>query len=312
MSTSAGPGANGATELYRLHVRPAGNPQDTFRYCLEEGVLGTGWGTTAWGKPNERPATWDDYLRLARAIWLERKFAPVRWFHDAKEGALVWTRDPHGIYYLAQLVGGWEYRDEDVNRQLDLNNVRPVEIFPIAHADAAVPGAVVRSFSGRGQAFRRVHSAAATAYSHRLFAQLAGKPRVAWTPTPHEILDSLLDPFDVEDLVAAYLQVELGLVALPTRGDRSKLAYEYTLRDPHSGQVFAVQVKTGDAEVPVGELSDAAGLKWMIFSARKRYHAPLPPHVSAIDPEAVINFMERRSNALPPVVSRWLTFVHSA
>ncbi len=264
------------------------------------------------GDPDHAPSDWNDFLDQARSIWKEAAFAPVRWLHDAKAGSSVWTRDPQGIYYLARLNGDWEYRDADVNRALDLNNVRPARIVAIPGAEAAVPGAVVRSFSGPGQAFRRVPDTGAAVYSAYLFASRTGMPAPAWSPTIGEVLDSFLDPFDVEDLVAAYLQAERGLIALPARRNDSKLAYEYTLRDPTDGQVFAVQVKTGDVPVPTSDLADADGLRWIIFSARKRYAVPLPPHVTAIDPDDLIRFMSERPLALPPVVSAWLAFARAA
>jgi hypothetical protein len=236
----------------------------------------------------------------------------VRRLHDATEHSLVWTRDPYGIYYLARLNGAWEYRDAGRNREVDLNNVRSAEIVAVAGAEAGVPGAVVRAFSGPGQAFRRVDDRSAAIYSHQLFARLTGKHQAAWLVSVAEVLDSFLDPFDVEDLVAAYLQDDRGLIALPARARSGKLAYEYTLRDPTDGQVFAVQVKTGNAPVRTDQLADTEGLRWIIFSARKRYPNSLPVHVEAIDPNAMISFMKERPNALPPLVTGWLAFAHDA
>ena len=66
--------------------------------------------------------------------------------------------------------------------------------------------------------------------------------------------------------MAAYLQATRGLIALPTRRSSSTIAYEYTMRDAITGQVYAVQVKTGDTEVPVHKLSAEGDLKWIIFS----------------------------------------------
>jgi hypothetical protein len=301
-----------APALYRLHVRPAGDPAAAFQYCLDESVLGTGWGPTRWGDPSNCPTTWGEYLVLARELWSEREFGPVRWLRDAPEGTLVWTRDTHGIYYLACLNGPWEYRDATVNRDLDLSNVRPAEIVRVPGAEARVPGAVVKGFSGRGQAFRQVVSVPAALYSQHLFARSTGRATVPWHPSTFEVLDVFLDPFDAEDLVAAYLQATRGWIALPTRSDKSKLAYEYMLRDPGDGQIYAVQVKTGDAQVPVQQLSNADGLRWIVFSARKRWIDPLPGHVHAIEPTDIVAFMQSQPHALPPVVSGWMTFVNDA
>ena len=298
----------GERQLYRLHVRPDGDPDAAFAYCLRHHVLGTGWGTTRWGDSTRCPAGWDDYLELAREIWSDRKFAPVQWLHDAPDHSLVWTRDPQGIYYLAQLSGAWEYRDASENRELDLNNVRPADIVAVPGAEGGVPGAVVRAFSGPGWAFCRLWDIGARLYSEYLFASLTGRPSPAWSPSAFDVIDTLLDPLDVEDLVTAYLQATRSLIALPTRRSSSTIAYEYTLRDAITGQVYAVQVKTGDTEVPVHKLSVEGDLKWIIFSARRKYPPVLPAHVEAVGLDDLIQFTQVRPHALPPVTSMWLSF----
>jgi hypothetical protein len=295
-------------QLFRLHVRPDGDPDAAFAYCLKHGVLGTGWGTTRWGEPPSVPRAWPEYLAQARKIWTDRQFAPVRWFEAAPEGSLVWTRNPEGIYYLARFAAPWEYRDSQENRELDLNNVRPAQIVLVPGAEGGVPGAVVRAFSGRGWAFCRLWDDGARRYSEYLFASLTGGAPPSWVPEPLDIIDSLLDPYDVEDLVTAYLQATRGWIALPTRYSSSTIAYEYTLRDPQNGHVYAVQVKTGDAVVPVEQLSAEGNLKWVIFSARRRYPDKLPSHVAALEMDALIEFMLAQPFALPPVTSAWLSF----
>jgi hypothetical protein len=133
---------------------------------------------------------------------------------EKPEGDLL-PRTPHGE---------WEYRDSEQNRTLDICSVRPAKIVAVAGAEAGVPGAVVRTFSGPGRAFCRVHSDEGTRYSEYLFATLAGEPIPPWRPSIWEILDSLLGPFDVQDLVAAYLQAERGYIALPARYKDSTIA----------------------------------------------------------------------------------------
>jgi hypothetical protein len=271
---------------------------------LDNGVLGTGWGTH-WGELGP-PADWNDYLALAQEIWPKTEHRPVIWLHDAPIGSLVWTRSTKGIYYLARLTGEWEYREQ--NRTIDLCNVRPAKIVAVEGAEAGAPGAVVRAFSGPGQAFRRVKSDEATRYSEYLFAQLANEPAPPWRPSLWDILDSLLGPFDVQDLVAAYLQAVRGYIALPARYKDSTIAYEYILRDPGDGHLVAVQVKTGEDWIETDTLPNAGGLRWIVFSARKQYPSKRPSHVEAIEPDDLITFLRDRPNALPPIADFWLRF----
>ena len=276
---------------------------------MDNQVLGTGWGTH-WG-PLRPPDGWDDYLQLAQEIWPKTEHWPVIWLHDALVGSLVWTRSPKGIYYLARLTGEWEYRDSEQNRTLDISNVRPAKIVAVAGAEAAAPGAIVRTFSGPGRAFCRVHSDEAARYSEYLFATLTGEPAPSWRPSTWEILDSLLGPFDVQDLVAAYLQAQCGYIALPARYKDSTIAYEYILRHPSDGHTVAVQVKTGDEWINTAALPNDGGLRWIVFSARQCYPAQHPSYVEALDPNDLMEFMHNQPNALPPVAGFWLNLTSS-
>ncbi len=74
------------------------------------------------------------------------------------------------------------------------------------------------------------------------------------------MLDTLLSPFDVQDLVAAYLQASRGWLLFPSRLSDSTAAYEYVLRDPGTGHSYAVQVKTGDSPIELGGFAVAGGL----------------------------------------------------
>jgi hypothetical protein len=271
---------------------------------MDNEVLGTGWGTH-WGDLRP-PLDWNDYLSLAREIWPKTEHRPVIWFHDAAVGSLVWTRSTTGIYYLARLTGEWEYRDSEQNRTVDVSNVRRAKIVAVAGAEAAAPGAVVRAFSGPGRAFSRVHDRGAALYSEYLFARLTDEPVPDWHPDLREVLDSLLGPFDVQDLVAAYLQAERGYIALPARQRDSTIAYEYILRQPDDGHLVAVQVKTGDSWINTDTLPSTGGLRWFVFSTRGRYPSKLPSHVEAIELADLLRFVRERPNALPPVTDFWL------
>lgn len=146
--------------------------------------------------------------------------------------------------YLAQFTGPWEYRDDPVLDDLDLTNIRPARIENLG-GETEVPGAAVRLFSTQEQAFCAVSDPCAARYSALTWARRTGQP-YDWRLSLDEILDTLLSPFDVQDLVAAYLQAERAWLLSPSRLSDSTAAYEYVLRDPATGHSHAVQVKTGD------------------------------------------------------------------
>ena len=122
-----------------------------------------------------------------------------------------------------------------------------------------VPGAVVRAFSQRGSSFSRIHDEPARRYSHRLYDSLLGRGERVAAPSPEEVLASLLAPFDLEDLVFVYMQVERGYLVLPGSRRTDTAVYEYVLPHPSTREQAMVQVKTGSSAVDLEQLKKAAG-----------------------------------------------------
>lgn len=287
-----------------MWLKTAGDRSQIERTCLKDNLLGMGWGYRWRSEPPPREVTWKKYFDWASSQWLGRDVANVARFRDAE--GLVWTRTADGIYYLAKFVGEWEYRRGHPFDDLDLNNTRRALIAKIG-SEMEVPGAVVRRFSRQGQTFCQVHDESAARYSALLWSRCTGE-RYDWRPTPEEVLDTLLSPFDVQDLVAAYLQSERGWLLFPSRLSDSTAAYEYVMRDPAGdGSSYAVQVKTGDATIRLANLWEAPGLKgWVVFSPRDAYSGRCPSHVEQLDSAEILRFMASRRSVLPPIVDTWM------
>ena len=151
--------------LYRLHVKTACDDREgTLRFCLDGGFLGVGWAA------GSDVADWASY-RKAAARRYGRVASSVRAMHDLPDGALIWTRDPEGGYYIGRVCGPWRYLVGDEPSYFDIHNVRPARIVACA-LKSAVPRSVQKAFS-RGQALQRVHDADARRCSASLFAELA-------------------------------------------------------------------------------------------------------------------------------------------
>jgi hypothetical protein len=293
-------------ELYRSHLKTDGDHAQVIAYCLDNGVVGMGWGLQWDGR--SRPADYDDWCAQAWEIWPDQPPYAVGRLHDAPLGSLVWTRDLGGIFHLGRLEGPWEYRDSKRNHALDVSNVRAARWVRVGVEDR-VPGAVVRALSRRGSTFERVKDWGAAWYSAFVYADLVGEAMPSWKPTVAEVVDSLLGPLDVQDLVAAYLQDQVGYIALPARYSDHTAAYEFVLRDPDTGHIAVAQVKTGDAWIDPTTLPDDPEVKVYLFSFRGRYPDELPPRFEPLDPADVLDFMQSRRTALPPVCERWLDLV---
>jgi hypothetical protein len=288
--------------LYRMHLKTAGDRADVERACFEGGFLGLGWGYRWRSQPPPKTVTWERYIRWAEGRW-PGGMSSVRSLHDAE--GLIWTRTASGVYYLAKLTDGWEYRAGEPYDRLDLNNIRTARIEQVG-SEVDVPGALIRRFSRQGQAFCRVWDDSAARYSALIWARKTGES-FEWRPSVEEVLDTLLSPFDVQDLVAAYLQSERGWLLFPSRLSDSTAAYEYVLRDPRSRKSYAVQVKTGEAPIELAELARADALAgWVVFSTTEAYRGTQGAHVEKLGRGELLRFAVEHRSALPPVIEGWL------
>ncbi len=121
-----------------------------------------------------------------------------------------------------------------------------------------------------------------------------------------DLLNALLSPFDVQDLVAAYLTAERGWLLFPSRLSDSTAAYVYVLRDPTTGSSYAVQVKTGDSFIDLSALARADGLAgWVVFSTTGSYRGRRTSGVEKLERRELLRFIAARRTALPPIVETW-------
>ncbi len=110
-------------ELFRVHIRPGGGLAGailSFNYCLREQVLGLGWQVEF---PPGSDRNWDTYESLAVKQYGTSDLSRVRFLHDnLQPNDLIWTRDPHGKYYLAKTISFWEYHEAPGRREKCVRN----------------------------------------------------------------------------------------------------------------------------------------------------------------------------------------------
>ena len=287
-----------APPLYRLHVSTScADRAATLQFCLDGGFLGVGWGVD--------PGTvdWATYTKGANDYYGSVN-PSVRAIHDLPDGALIWTRDTKGAYYLAQVQGPWRYLPGKEARRLDMRNVRPAHIVRCG-VDAVVPGKVANAFRAP-RALQRINDDAAQRYSASLFAQLTDQP-APWHPTLDEVLTTAVTALDLEALVGTYLQRRHGyLMIAGSRPDTP--AYEYVLRHPDDGHIAVVQVKTGWTPVPrdAGALPMDSVDRAYVFSATGTYSGKLAANVITLPFDALVDFMRDEPLSLPPTVEHWV------
>lgn len=297
--------------IYRLPLRSARGDVDFLEqveHCLSKRLAGVGWGLD--GKP---PRSIDEVVARLRADdrphWHSSGANTVARFAAAPNGSLVWTRHPDGTWAIGELSGSCRPDYTKAAVRVDVYHVRSTRWAPRRVYAEEAPGAVVRAFSGRGSSFSRIHDEVARTYSHRLFSELIGRAIDLPAPSPEDVLHNLLEPYDVEDLVFAYLQVERGYVVLPASRRTDNPTYEYALIKRETGMLTPVSIKSGSVSVDVGMLASTAESAGYAFaySTGGHYHGDDRGLVERISDDELLAFALSSPKLLPPRVRRWLS-----
>lgn len=285
--------------VQRIHIRSTIDGVDhdaATRWCLSEGLVGVGWGI--WDGKGTR--TWQRYIEDYEGEQGSVN-SNVRRFHDLDVGTLIWTRERSGNYWLGRIDGEWEYRDDEVAQRLDLFNLRETSWEEVGTEDR-VPGRVVNAFRSR-MTLQRIKDQGAVAYSNRLFkrSDTAGERAAIDSRT---VIESLLGPEDLEDLVAVYLQDQFDYLLVSRL--RSTPGYEYVLRKRDSGRTAVASVKSGDTPVDLDLLPVTTVDAAFAYAVCERYTGERSPNTRCITTEELCDFLLRRRSILPDRISDWL------
>lgn len=281
-------------------------------YCRRTGVVGVGWGRWALKVPDGSPL--DDVLAGIQKIdgWKPGGDTVRRLAKVARCGDLVWNRDSSGAYWLCRITGPWRFDGSADASEWDLNNVRDCEWLGTSFRDWEVPGAVVRSFTGRTSSFSRVSPTDRGGWRvSELIWQQTKDPH--WTPPrlgAEEIVTDLLDPSDAEDIALLYLQSQ-GWLLLPSSRMNDTPLYEAALKHVDDGRLAVVAVKSGGHNpVPVSAVVSSVAdreTKVFAFSTHERFDGdPEELGATRISRDEIVRFMAERSELLPPRIARWI------
>ena len=289
-------------ELYKINLNTdAVHRAELVSYSLERSVLGVGWGyhysRTSHLAPSMTTTVAPSDGGLGRSLRRSVPFRRRRLGHSS--GSAIFK----GLTTFSELTGEWRLFDDPLAGRLDLGSVRDVR-YALVGSEARVPGDVLRTYTLPHQrAFFRVASGPALAYSRILASKLLGTEAPSELPSTREVLAALLSPLDVEDLVAAFLQDRRDYIALPARHSKSTAVYEYVLRHRTTGEIAAVQVKTGGRGIPVETLSARTVDRWFVYTEVQQ---ELPDFVERITAEDLASYMESGAPSLPPVIELWM------
>lgn len=283
------------------------NHAEQFEHCLRHGIIAIGWGAQLpTGSSLDEVCEWIE--SSTSPGWGRRPALTVRRFGaQAQIGEFVWTRDLQSHFGVCRITGRYRFDASPAAQRVDSYQVRPVEWAPAQLDDLDVPGAVVRSFVGTADSFSRIHDLSARTVTPYLWEKLHGREPPPLRITAREVLESHLDPYDVEDLVYLWLQLERGYLAFPRARRPDTPAYEWTMINRETHRKGIVQVKTGQTPVDIDELVTAADTDTdtFAFSTAGLYHGDRNRLTEVITSDALLRMASEEPYLLPARIRFW-------
>ena len=296
--------------IWRAKLRsglPGVDHAEQLRHCLSGGLIAIGWGAKLpTGSSLDDVCGWIE--RSPAPSWGRRAAQTVRRFGaEAKIDEFIWTRDTESHFRLCRIAGPYRFDASPAAVKVDSYQVRPVEWAPGHMDDLDVPGAVVRAFVGSSDSFSRIHDLSARMLTPYLWEKTHGREPPPVNITEGEVVERILDPYDVEDLIYVWLQVARGYVAFPRARRPDTPAYEWTMIHRTTHRKAIVQVKTGQTPVDIDELMTAADADTdtFAFSTASLYQGDRARLTEVITSEAVLQMARDEPHVLPARIRCW-------
>lgn len=272
----------------------------TFDYCLRNNLLGVGW--RAAGLRNH--ASWEEFANAANQIYLNPRELQICRYMKKRVGPddLIWTRSPHGQYYLAKVESGWEYWKSDEADELDIDVANIVRCSFVRVELDSVPGKVIACFRPT-RALQAIDDGTAREYSKHLWNYL--------TQTDYYRIDSsvqngdlfsLLDAEETEDLLFIFLQTK-GWCVIPNSRKADTMKFEFSMVRLSSGETGAVQVKTGYSSIGLDSYSEYSGTV-VVFQPNNCYHGTRSKNVQIVSRAEIEEFLASSLHWLPTTFRR--------
>lgn len=289
--------------VYRIHIRPKGEaePNKSFKYCLDNQVLGLGWQVDA-----HSSISWEEYINKAKEKYDKygkNELSRVMYFYEnLKENDLIWTRDKQGRYYIGRVKSGWEYLLNQDAKDADIVNVVRCDLKRIPSIDE-VPGKVIASFRPP-RTIQAISSNAVSIYSQYLWNKLRKEEFYSFSKYNLSNIFSFLDSEETEDVIFIYLQTQ-GWIVVPNSRKGDTMSYEFYLINKTTSEKAIVQVKTGHVTIEPQEWT-ARSEKVFLFQANGKYGSSLYDNVICIKLEDIESFMLENKKLLPASISHWI------
>ncbi len=322
------------------------NERHIGQYCLKNKVAAMGWslylqeGGQWTVSQEEREAIGDDFSKYEKACETHNQYLRslgdklknkdsiyksidnVKRLLEVKAGDLIWMRDA-GIYYVGRVGENpkWSFvADQHATEKDACNQLGPIDWKKVGD-ESEVPGAIITAFIGY-RTFQRIQSEGAGFFSGSNYDRIAGTRHYAGSRRPknQEAFFDLLSPGDAEDLLCLWLFRKYGYVCIPSTNKSSTQLYECVLLDTADGSKVFVQVKKGDSEKAVIDVSDYKALskEGKVYLLQTKGECKRRDFVrgstTIADPAELYDFAlnNENRNYLFPAIIKWVEFLSTA
>lgn len=307
--------------IWRLHTNTSWG--DIAEYCIQNHVAALGWSLEKIQDAIRGGiVTFEDYCEQAKEQY-DSKFGSVRRLkEETKEDDLIWLRK-QGLYYIARVTSEskWIFCHDAVEKDAanQLTNINWYKV-PGNADEGSVPGAITTSFI-MGAAFQRINKKGIEQYSQLLYNLIPKDKSDSFTypNTKLSLCDdmfyNLLQPSDVEDLLALWLYVNKGYVCIPSTNKLGTPVYECVLIDPKSPvrhHVY-IQAKKGNDNLDADDYSHLPGDVYLLTTKGKIINVNKHENVFEVNPSVIYEFAINPNNAhiIPEHICYWVDFLRN-
>lgn len=244
-----------ANNIWRLNLKPgnAKSHQEAFEYCIDNGIIGGGWGLEDEPYCSNVKLVFDDHLnRRINSIGKDDQWSvnTLKPFFNAmnriQKNDLVWIRN-NGIYYICRIDGEWQYDSNQLLKKHDIYNFYQADIQEVGTLDF-VPGKVANSFIP-SRTLQAVYGDDIKEYSKRVYNSKSSSPIYNVSKVSLKYSLDLLQPEDLEELISLYLQVEKGYLLYSSTNKVDTQTYEFVMVKNDGSHRAYTQVKSGNSNI---------------------------------------------------------------
>jgi hypothetical protein len=169
-----------------------------------------------------------------------------------------------------------------------------------------IPGPVKNAFAGRGQAISRIakEESAALLGTALIWESVTGESIELDIVAAKQFPMGAIAHDDLEDIVALYLQIEMGWHIVPSTAKKTTRDIEFVLRNS-MGQRAYLQVKSGQATVEVTKIDVPQDVDFFFIfypTISEQDSFGTNSKIVLLNPNEIAKFLSSHKTIMPPFV----------